>query len=154
MKIRKVTARTLTAIVLTGAVVGFNVGRAQAAVAQPAAAAAQLGDIKALFPHDPCPYGYLCLWEHSNQDGFGIGFYYCGVRDLSLINYPFADSPAQGTWRDRVSSYVNNQTPGRKARFYNMEGGVAKERDSSVAYEDVVYVSDANNDIFDRVAPC
>ncbi|MEV7076582.1 peptidase inhibitor family I36 protein [Streptomyces sp. NPDC093990] len=61
-------------------------------------AAAGLGD---------CRPGYACVWQYSNYTGYRLDFYYYGTYDLG--NYTVSDG---SSWRDKVSSFYNNQTGG------------------------------------------
>jgi hypothetical protein len=51
-----------------------------------------------------CPYYYFCAYSGANFTGTKIQMYYC-----QFYNMPFAGT---GSW-------VNNQTPGTRARFYD-----------------------------------
>ncbi|MET7738460.1 peptidase inhibitor family I36 protein [Streptomyces sp. NPDC005402] len=61
-------------------------------------AAAAIGD---------CRPGYACVWQYSNYTGYRLDFYYYGTYDLG--NYTVSDG---SNWRDKVSSFYNNQTGG------------------------------------------
>jgi len=66
-----------------------------------------------------CYYEYLCLYTEPNLHPSSaiISFYYCQFKDLGAI--PF---PGGGYWNDRISSWVNNQTPNTASHFYNWNG--------------------------------
>ncbi|KUJ39343.1 MULTISPECIES: hypothetical protein [Streptomyces] len=51
-----------------------------------------------------CPYGHLCIWANGNA----YDYHACGY-------FPLPSLAGNGTW-------VNNQTPGTVARFYNRAG--------------------------------
>ncbi|NEB03721.1 peptidase inhibitor family I36 protein [Streptomyces sp. SID13726] len=54
-----------------------------------------------------CRAGYACVWQNSNYTGYRLDFYNYGSYDLS--NYTVSDG---SSWRDKVSSFFNNQTGG------------------------------------------
>jgi hypothetical protein len=54
-----------------------------------------------------CQPGYACVWQYSNYTGYRLDFFRYGSYDLS--NYTVSDG---SNWRDRVSSFFNNQTGG------------------------------------------
>ncbi|WAU82470.1 peptidase inhibitor family I36 protein [Streptomyces sp. Qhu-G9] len=54
-----------------------------------------------------CRAGYACVWQYSSYTGYRLDFYYYGSYDLS--NYTVSDG---SNWRDKVSSFFNNQTGG------------------------------------------
>lgn len=66
-----------------------------------------------------CYYEHLCLYTEPNLHPSSaiISFYYCQFKDLGAI--PF---PGGGHWNDRISSWVNNQTPNTASHFYNWNG--------------------------------
>jgi hypothetical protein len=91
-----------------------------------------------------CPYGHFCLYEHANFGGTQLNLYYCGVYELR--NYSIGVN--------RVSSVVNNQTPGTWAQLWDRE---VFQRDdlnySAPAYHDLWYLG-AVNDKADYAIPC
>ncbi|QFR02798.1 hypothetical protein F9278_25325 [Streptomyces phaeolivaceus] len=54
-----------------------------------------------------CRAGYACVWQYSGFTGYRLDFYYYGTYDLG--NYTVSDG---SSWRDKVSSFFNNQTGG------------------------------------------
>jgi hypothetical protein len=62
-----------------------------------------------------CPFQYLCAYQHRDFGGAELNFLTCG-REWNLGNYAF---PGGGWWNDKISSVINNQTPGTRSFFYN-----------------------------------
>ncbi|GIM90411.1 peptidase inhibitor family I36 protein [Paractinoplanes toevensis] len=63
-----------------------------------------------------CAFYYLCMWEHSDFVGAKIHFTRCGLGVENLGNMAF---PRGGTWSDKVSSIMNNQSSGTWSGFYD-----------------------------------
>jgi hypothetical protein len=67
-------------------------------------------------PTANCAYYWLCLWSEYGLVGPRIAFTKCGlgVQNIGNLAYPHG-----GTWSDKVSSIMNNQTPGTWSSFYD-----------------------------------
>ncbi|WP_141723174.1 peptidase inhibitor family I36 protein [Micromonospora matsumotoense] len=78
---------------------------------------AESRDVAPLATYYGCEYLYLCMFADSGFSGYRIRFYDCIFVDLGGVNYPLG-----GKWNDRVTSYVNNQSPGTVGRAYNWNG--------------------------------
>ena len=91
-------ATTVSASASTG-----SAGSQQAVAAQTSGSSAQ-AVITATTQHG-CPYLYFCAFSGTNFTGTKIQMYYC-----QFYNMPFVGT---GSW-------VNNQTPGTRAKFYDL----------------------------------
>jgi len=98
-----------------------------------------------------CQFGFLCLWSDAGWSGYRIDFYHCGFYDLGAIGFP-----SGGRWNDKVSSWINNQTSGTLARYYNYDGVSSfKQVYADRAYHSIAGAGDIGlNDIIDAVRPC
>ncbi|MEV7006416.1 hypothetical protein [Streptosporangium sp. NPDC051022] len=112
-----------------------------------------------------CAYKNLCAWEHSDMTGYGLAWEKCGEYNLGGARYPdgaWVGTGASGPkWNDRLSSEINNQTPGRRAEFYNWEGHwqqvfwtYAYDRRANFAIDKRMDNGGQLNDIIDMVKPC
>lgn len=93
-----------------------------------------------------CASGYLCLWGGPNYTGPKLALYRCGWTNLGA--YPY---PGGGTWADKASSLVNNQTGGAVSFFY--DNGVQVLDQHSYGYRDNL-AYDGVNDIIDAIRVC
>jgi hypothetical protein len=116
---------------------------------------------------------HLCVWEHQlnavNGPGWGLDFYHCDNDDVNLgyLRYPDGrrmDTYVQGArWNDRISSFVNNQSWGTTAYFYDWRGSWATifrsipfDRRANLALDRAWPSGEMGgaNDQIDRVDPC
>ncbi|WP_344163814.1 hypothetical protein [Kribbella yunnanensis] len=94
-----------------------------------------------------CNGGRLCLWAGDFYDHDKVTLYYCKFTDLGKLK------PA---WNDRLTSYLNFQTKGTKAKFYNYKSGKFQLRFTSTAPHrepDLGRYPGLNN-MIDGVKPC
>lgn len=114
-----------------------------------------------------CDYYYLCVWEHSFVDGFGVGLGFSACQppgvivNLGAMRYPDGANVGTGPgpkWNDRISSLENNQTPGTVSSFYNWTGSSWVNVLDSWAFDQVGnlrYSARGNvNDIIDAIHVC
>jgi hypothetical protein len=64
-----------------------------------------------------CSYEYLCLYSNINFGGYRLSFFDCVFENLGDIGFP-----GGGRWNDKMSSWINNQTPGTVSTFSNWDG--------------------------------
>jgi len=67
-----------------------------------------------------CAYYWLCMWSEYGLVGPRIAFTKCGLGVQNLSDYAY---PHGGTWSDKVSSIMNNQTPNTWSTFYDWYSG-------------------------------
>jgi hypothetical protein len=94
-----------------------------------------------------CTSGRLCLWAGDYYDHDKVTLYYCKFTNLGKLK------PA---WNDRLTSYLNFQTKGTRAKFYNFKNGAWHVKFTSVAPHrepDLGRYSGYNN-VIDGVTPC
>lgn len=107
---------------LTGTALVASMGFAGAASASPGN-----GDAEARQPStmaQPCPEGWLCVWDEANGQGNRKDFYTCEFVDL------------RGQGPARVGSFINNQTDGTVATFYGLTpDGLWYEQYTSSAFD-------------------
>src|SRR5947208_2894850 len=58
-----------------------------------------------------CTRGLLCIWDGFSYTGNELALYYCRFENIGNLG-----------WSDKLRSYINNQTPGTVAKFYNWNG--------------------------------
>lgn len=96
-----------------------------------------------------CSYEYLCLYSDINFGGYKLSFFDCVFENLGDISFP-----GGGRWNDKMSSWVNNQTPGTYSTFSNWNG-----QDAFIFVADSYAYSENSwvgwyNDIVDGVQVC
>ncbi|MFI7075566.1 peptidase inhibitor family I36 protein [Micromonospora sediminicola] len=100
-----------------------------------------------------CAYEYLCLYQNASYGGYKIRFYTCAFMDLGKISFPTG-----GYWNDKMTSFINNQTPGTLSHFYNWNGSTAnwdkKFTNEAFWFDPNVGPSYGANDIIDGVRVC
>jgi hypothetical protein len=65
-----------------------------------------------------CQYQRLCLWSNAGWTGYKLSLWACGYVNLTSHAYPDG-----GSWSDRPSSIVNNQTSGTVSFFWDGTDG-------------------------------
>ncbi|MCT2278083.1 peptidase inhibitor family I36 protein [Micromonospora chalcea] len=100
-----------------------------------------------------CAYEYLCLYQNASYGGYKIRFYTCAFMDLGKISFPTG-----GHWNDKITSFINNQTPGTVSHFYNWNGSTSNwdKKFSSEAFwfDPNIGPSYGANDIIDGIRVC
>ncbi|TCC30455.1 hypothetical protein [Kribbella sindirgiensis] len=92
-----------------------------------------------------CDDGNLCLWAGDYYDHERHDLFYCRLYNL-----------ADWGFNDRLTSYMNEQSKGTRARFYNWQGGKWVQKFTSVAPHqdpDLGRWQGLNN-MIDAVRPC
>ena len=117
MPVSKLAATAVSAITLGAAL-----------MVAPSASAAPYGTNDA---RAGCGYGYLCIWDGFSHTGNVLRFFNC----------EFVNIGSKYGWSDKLRSYVNNQTPGTVAKFYNWDGQKWVLLGSSRAYESIPIVN-------------
>ncbi|MGW2770674.1 peptidase inhibitor family I36 protein [Streptomyces sp. NPDC001275] len=100
------------------------------------------GEEKPLSAQASCSYGYLCLYDGTDYSGLMRSLYYCDF--VNLGNYG---------QNDKLGSFINNQTSGTYARFYNWEEKWVLKFGSTAPQSKSLLGSPYNNYI-DAVDPC
>jgi hypothetical protein len=97
-----------------------------------------------------CSYEYLCVYSDINFGGYRLSFFDCVFENLGNISFP-----GGGKWNDKLSSWVNNQTPGTWSTFANWDGSINGFVfvDSSQAFSQNAWVG-WYNDIVDGIQVC
>ncbi|MDR7304054.1 peptidase inhibitor family I36 protein [Haloactinomyces albus] len=96
-------AVAVCATTMAMAVVGLFGSASAASTPRPQAQPGASSEFAAMA--EPCPEGYLCVWEGPAGQGSRVDFYYCqfvNVHDYGLTG---------------VGSYINNQTTGTVSTF-------------------------------------
>jgi hypothetical protein len=66
-----------------------------------------------------CNYRYLCLFSEPNYEGYRLDLYDCGFIDLGSLKFPYGSN---SRWNDKMTSFIDNQTPNTVTNFYNWDG--------------------------------
>ncbi|MCT9935430.1 peptidase inhibitor family I36 protein [Planotetraspora sp. A-T 1434] len=90
-----------------------------------------------------CPYKYMCLYDGTGYTGLMMQLYTCKFYNLGDVGL-----------NDRLSSYINNQTPGTAGDFYNWEEFWAWKFSSAGAYSQQSLLGSPYNNYIDGVYPC
>jgi hypothetical protein len=64
-----------------------------------------------------CSNQLLCVWTDAGHGGYEKDFFTCQNVNLGDLTMPDGRP-----WNDKISSIVNNQTPGTVSRFYDYTG--------------------------------
>lgn len=91
-----------------------------------------------------CPYTWTCLYEHANYNGRRLQFSACGyIQDLGAYGF-----------RDKATSWHNNQTRGTRSWVYNWTGSWTLLWTEGGAPSMSPNVGPGNNDKADGIKAC